>query len=382
MLVKKNIYLMYAIACLQGMVFYGPIATLYRQAAGITIFQITLIESISLVLMVALELPWGMVADKIGYRRTMITCCGLYFISKIIFWKADSFGWFFAERVLLSIICAGLSGVDTSILFLSCEKGKSQQVFSIYNNLGMIGNLAAAGTYSVLIGDNYRLAGLLTVISYGASAVLSFGLQEVKKPRIHKTHQIRDAVALLKQLFYSRNLMLLVIAAALLNETHQTITVFLNQLQYTKTGMTASMIALVYVAVTLSGLLGGVSARITSKFGAKKTGVGLFLACAISCLALAVTGNPCISVAAVILLRISFSLFQPLQLGLQNLEITTDDRATALSLNAVLMDVVAVFTNLVFGKTAELNLSLSMIFGCFFCAAGLILYAVRKAPGH
>ena len=44
--IKKNIYLMYAIALLQGMVFYGSIATLYRQASGITIFQITLIESI------------------------------------------------------------------------------------------------------------------------------------------------------------------------------------------------------------------------------------------------------------------------------------------------------------------------------------------------
>ena len=43
MRVRRNIYLMYAIALLQGMVFYGPVATLYREAAGVTIFQITLI---------------------------------------------------------------------------------------------------------------------------------------------------------------------------------------------------------------------------------------------------------------------------------------------------------------------------------------------------
>ena len=47
---KRNIYLMYAIAFLQGMVFYGPVATLYRQAQGVSVFQITLIESISLIL--------------------------------------------------------------------------------------------------------------------------------------------------------------------------------------------------------------------------------------------------------------------------------------------------------------------------------------------
>ena len=47
---KRNLYFMYAISFFQGMVFYSSIATLYRQVAGLSIFQITLIESISLVL--------------------------------------------------------------------------------------------------------------------------------------------------------------------------------------------------------------------------------------------------------------------------------------------------------------------------------------------
>ena len=50
MKIKRNICLMYGISLLQGMVFYGPIATLYRQATGVTVFEITLIESISLAL--------------------------------------------------------------------------------------------------------------------------------------------------------------------------------------------------------------------------------------------------------------------------------------------------------------------------------------------
>ena len=58
---ERNVWLMYAIALLQGMVFYGPIAALYRQSAGITIFEITMIESISLALSLLLELPWGIV---------------------------------------------------------------------------------------------------------------------------------------------------------------------------------------------------------------------------------------------------------------------------------------------------------------------------------
>ena len=40
---KRNIALLYGISLLRGMVFYGPISTLYRQVQGVGIFQILLI---------------------------------------------------------------------------------------------------------------------------------------------------------------------------------------------------------------------------------------------------------------------------------------------------------------------------------------------------
>ena len=51
---KRNIALMYAIALFQGMVFYAPVATRYRQAQGVSLFQITIIESVSLALCIVL----------------------------------------------------------------------------------------------------------------------------------------------------------------------------------------------------------------------------------------------------------------------------------------------------------------------------------------
>ena len=162
---KRNLWIMYAIALLQGMVFYGPIATLYRQAHGLTIFQITLIESISLALLILLEIPWGIIADKIGCRHTIIFCSALYLISKIIFWKADGF------------------------------------------------------------------AGFLTVISYGGAAFLSLFLTDVRIHSVKKTDTEPFRVTI-KKAMKNRSLLLFLIAAALLSETHQTITVFLNQLQY------------------------------------------------------------------------------------------------------------------------------------------------------
>ena len=130
---------MYAISLLQGMVFYAPVATLYRRAAGVSVFEISVIEAVSLALCVALEVPWGYLADRLGYRRTMVLCSVLYFISKLVFWQADSFGDFLAERVLLAVVQAGISGVDSAVLYLSCRGQDSLRVFSVYNALSMAG---------------------------------------------------------------------------------------------------------------------------------------------------------------------------------------------------------------------------------------------------
>lgn len=372
---KRNIYLLWSIALLQGMVFYAPVATLYRQAAGLGIFHITVIESVSLWLMLMLEIPWGWAADRIGYRKTMLICCFLYFLSKILFWQAEGFFGFLLERLLLSVVCSGLSGVDTGLLYLSCRKEDSHRTFSIYENLGQAGILAAAGCHALWIGKNYRLAAFLTILSYGAAALLSLGLQEVSPGQETR----RDAgpqqmLPILKGQLGNPKVLLLLLAVGLLNESHQTITVFLSQLQYVEAGMNHREISLAYILTNLAALAGGYSASLCKKSGAQNLGTGLLFGAAVSCFLLGYFPLPVISVLAVILLRLTFSLMQPLHMELQNRQITGQHRATALSMNAVVMESLGIFLNLVFGKLADLRLDAAMFLGAALCAIGAVLY--------
>lgn len=345
---RRNIYLMCLISLLHGMVFYGPIATLYRQAQGLTILEITIIESISLALALVLELPWGIIADKIGYKRTMVICCMLYFVSKILFWRATNFSGFFIERMLLSVVCAGISGVDTSILYLSCDEGESQRVFGIYNGLSMAGLMIAAFVYSVVVGEDYRLAGLLTVFSYGAAAVISMFLKEVKTAK-NIAPGMREFIDVLKKTVTDKSVLMFLLGVAFFNETHQTITVFLNQLQYERAGLTPTAMGYVFIIVTIVGLGGVFSARLTKKIGAAKLITFCYFGAVISCIGMAFTRNALISIAGIIMLRLGFSLVQPLQTELQNKQVFTENRATALSINAVIIDSIGVGTNICFG---------------------------------
>lgn len=375
---KRNVWLLYGISLLQGMVFYGPVATLYRRAAGVSIFQITMIESISLALCIALEMPWGVIADRIGYRRTMIINCLIYVVSKIVFWRADGFGDFLMERVMLSVVMAGLSGCDVSILYLSCRKGESHRVFGIYNMFNTAGLLFAALIFSAAVGDDYRLAGFLTVVTYSAAAVLAFGIKEVKEGREKGKNDRSKETGNVKKGFIEqffdvirdRRFLLLLVGMAFLAETRQTIAVFLSQLQYERCGISSVNMGYIYILVTVAGMAGIWSAKITGKLGEKGCALTLFGAATVSCLILAFTENAFLSIFGIMALSISASLFVPLQVELQNRHVKSSNRATVLSIYAVITESIGIFTNLLFGRAASAALPLAMVCGAVLCALG------------
>lgn len=375
MRMKRNIGILYSMSFLQGMVFYSSVSTLYRQAAGITLFQLSVIEGISLVLTILLELPWGILADYIGYRRTMIICSFLFFLSKLVFWQADSFFDFLLERILISITIAGLSGVDSSILYFSVPGKEVHRVFSIYENLGEAGLLCSAAIYAGWMKKQYRLAGGWTVLVYGVAAFLSLGIQEVstgeKEKRKENSLLFQEAF---RQLLKNKSLLLFLLAVALFQESHHMIVIFLNQLQYIKCGADNRTIAYLSMLVTFCGLAGGWSYRMTQKLGEKNSFLFLFTCSSLCCMFLAATDGLFLSVICILLFHICNALLQPLQSAVQNRGIVSKQRATLLSVNAVFMDGTMALTDLAFGRVAETRLSYGMLLGAAFCIISLWLY--------
>lgn len=372
-LLKRNLILLYAITFLQGMVFYAPVAVLYRQAAGVTVLQMTVIEGISLLLSVALEIPWGIAAEKIGYRNTMVFCCLLYFVSKLIFWQAVDFGGFLLERILLSIVCAGLSGCDTALLYRSCKGVDSQKVFGLYSSLGLAGLIVSALVYSLFVGEDFRLAGLLTVFSYGAAALLALGLKEVGEPD-ERTPEPVSAGRVVLSVVKNKKLLLFLLAAMLLEQTHQAVTVIVNQLQYQRSGIGASWFGVILAGMNLLGLLGVFSRRYTACLGEKWAGGSLLLLSAGSCVVLALTENPVLSVVGVALVHLAFSLFVPLQTELQNRRVVTSARATELSVQSAFLNGTGAAVGVVFGRGAESSVPLAFWLGAALCLSAWCLF--------
>ena len=86
------------------------------------------------------------------------------------------------EEIIALTAEAGLSGVDSAILYLSCKGRDSLRVFSVYNALTMAGLVAAGGVFALLPAGSYRLAALLTAGSYALALLFALGLREVRSP--------------------------------------------------------------------------------------------------------------------------------------------------------------------------------------------------------
>lgn len=373
---KLSIRLMYAIALLQGMVFYAPIATLYRQAQGVSLFQITIIESISLILMIALEIPWGYIADRIGYKKTLLICNILYFVSKIVFWKATGFIDFLIERLMLSVVLSGVSGCDSAYLYISAGEKESHKVFGIYSAMGSAGLVAASIVFSVFVGDNYPLSGFLTVISYGVSMLLTLFLPNIPVQKKDHTGLQNNIKAVIEAFKSNKRFLLFLLAAMFLTESNQTITVFFSQIQYLRSGIPIKFMGYIYILLTFSSLLSAVSSKLTKLIGETRATRMLFAAAGISCIILTFTVHPVVSVLFIVLLRISASFFVPINMKIQNQQVCIADRATMLSVYSSIINTGAVLTNLLFGKLADIHIGFALGMGAVFCFLGLLLFSL------
>lgn len=183
---NRSYFLLCIIALLQGFIFYGPIATVYRQYRGISIFDIFLIESIFMVLMILFEIPCEWFADRFGYKKTLVSA--------------------------LSLPVA--SGCDSALLYSSIYERQSEKAFGRYYSLSTLGFLLATPASTFITVVSMELTALLTIIPYGIS-----------------------------------------VFAVLITETSHSATVFLNQLQYLRSGIGIRYFGIILAAIRLLTLL-------------------------------------------------------------------------------------------------------------------------------
>ncbi len=371
----RNIPLMYAICFFQGIVLYASISTLYRQARGLSLAEYAVIDGFSYIFQLAFEIPFGMLADRIGYKKTLIFSNGLYLISKIIFWQAFGFGSFLLERLFFSMALAGLSGLDVSILYLSCSKEDSQKIFGRYSACGTAGMLTGCLIFTLFLSTDYAATALGTVISYGIAFVLSFFVVDAKEAEAtDKRPSLRRLADTLKVTLEDRKFLLFILGDALICYGVWASRVLLNQQKFIQLGMTEQYIGWFEIILSCLALTAVYSAALTKKLGFKKFFTTCVSTVAISILMLGLTGNILTAILSSAFIEIFYDFLAPLVNDIYSKRVTVSDRATQLSVYAMISEILSFGLSFVMSAVTTYTYEGSFLFCAAMVAVGIFLF--------
>lgn len=374
---KINKYILYIISFLQGLVFYGAFSVVFRESRGLELSHIFLLESIFLIVMMVFEIPWGIIADKIGYKKTLVISYGLFLTSKIIFNFSYSFLGFLMEAIVSAIAISGISGCDSAMLYSSINKDDSDKVFGIYGAAGTAGLLVASLVSGVLVKVSLDLVAFATIIPYTIAFLISMCLKNVENANTGEKEEEENGdvkssiINSIKIAFKNKKIVAFVVGVAVLGETTHSICVFLNQPLYIKSGVDIKWFGILLALMQSATFISIRAYKIKKKIGEKKLFNGALLLVIICNVFLLISDISYITITLIFIIEGAFALTQPITETIKNESVESVNRATILSAYAMIGNVVASLSNIIIAEASRISVE-----GALMCCLLINIIAI------
>jgi MFS family permease len=175
---SRNLKLFYLFRLLATSYLYVPIFMAFEKARGLSPFEKLALGGVYSAVVIAVQVPMGVFADRIGRRRSMIVGPILMVASCLLAVRANGFGEFAIAEALAAISMTACSGADSAYLFdllrqhdVAHEYARRESIASAWHLIGSAAAFAGGGLLAT-IDDTlpyYVTAGvaaLATVIAY------------------------------------------------------------------------------------------------------------------------------------------------------------------------------------------------------------------------
>ena len=212
---NRAIWLFYSIAFLESLYFYAPVASLYRLNYGVTLFQITIIESAFFLVTILLEMPWGFITARIGYKNTLVAAGAFNLLAAFLFWQAEGFGMFLIQRCLLAVAFSGFSGCDIAYLSRLSEHDSLHKVMGRYNAASFFALMIIGVIFPFVLPLGFKALAILTLLCTGTGFIMRLFLPKVEAEPQDKLTFIKQLKALWLVLKSNRLFILFVICGAI-----------------------------------------------------------------------------------------------------------------------------------------------------------------------
>jgi MFS family permease len=340
---RSNPRLLVALSALHYALFPIPVVTLFwTEQIGMSLTDVMTLQAAFSVSVVLCEFPSGYLADRIGYRASLLIGGIAWVAGWLVYAWAASFGTVVGAEALLGAAAAFMSGADRALLWVSLEaSGRSGQYTRWEGRVRAAGQVSEAVTSAAggwLYAIRPRLPFWLQIPLAGVGLASIVALREVPRapaaPR-HRSHFARAWHVLRSSLWHQRRLRAAMALAVALGLS-SFVMVWLIQPYMRARGIPPSWFGPVWaVSHAWLAMVSLASSRIVGALGVRGTLLGCCLLVPIGYAGLSATGSPLgvIFYLAFMTLR---GLQGPILARVMQEEAPADDRASVLSLAALL----------------------------------------------
>jgi MFS family permease len=351
---------------------------------GLSLVEISTIESVVIATLFLAEVPTGVLADRVGRKGSVVLSTFFLMIGELIFFFSTHYSQYLVLAVFTGLGFAFSSGAAESLIYDSLppenRETTMKRVMGRYNSVGQIAFFLAPLVGGVILGDlspdRVRWAILLTVAALGIGTLVSLTLREPTTVWHSERPSARQVfTGGLTEIRRNRQLRRLIMVILLTTPFGGTFITTLAGPYMAQNGVPAYWLAL---ALSVGSLIAAVAQanvhRIERWLGERWALVVLILLPGVNYLLLA-----CLMGAFPVWLLITFmygtnDLKAPLLSGYQNALISSRSRATVLSMISMIVSLFIAVVAPIYAALATRSLSLAfVVMGSVILGASLLL---------
>jgi len=367
---EANIRKSYLYRFLMSFQLWWPIWVIYLQKQrGLSLTQITLLDTPFFLLVVLAEVPTGAIADRFGRRVSLMLGSSLFAVAVFIFGIADNYA-----IILLSYTAWGLaqtfqSGADAAILYDSLKRiGREDDFQRINGRLWAL--TSAAVLIAILIGapiaqaTSYSFPIILSAFIAIAALPVAFSMHEpLHAPEGAHEHYLETLVRGVRDAWETPTLRYIILFSAVMMTATFTPLVF-QQPFLAKHGVGTASLGIWQAPVRAAGIVAAlVAGRYVTKLGQRAAFLSLPLVLGICNLALFGIDHAWIA-AGFIGIGFAAGIQNPVLATYVNKRIPSERRATMLSAQSVVGNFIFAGTQPLAGVIAD-TLGLRAVFLAF-----------------
>ena len=380
----RNIMLISFIRFAQSFHLYIHAYALILLDRGLSLFQITSLESLVIATVFLMEIPTGIVADRIGRKWSIVAALGFNVGAEILFLSAQSYALYIVIAILTGTGFAFASGAIEAMVYdslpLDDRDNQMKKTMGHINSLSRIAFFISPLVGAFIIGDgspeNYTLAIALTVTALFIGIIMSLFLQEPPSEWDNEQPNslaiLRDGLAELRGNPTLRRLTLLTIFTTPLTGM---LIVTLAAPYLTLNGVSPFVIGL---TLSIGSLLAAVTQRYAYKLeawlGQERAILFLLIFPAMMYSILALVSGSIVPVVIIIVMYATNDMKSPLFSAYQNGLIGSKNRATVLSIISMLVNLFIAVVSPIYAAIGTYSLPLAfMLIGVVILCAVIIL---------